>query len=301
MSKKLTIPELIAKIQSEHGADAITYGNALPPLTRVPTGVFDLDLLLDGGVPLGKLIQVTGLSKSGKSTLALTLLKNTGTVLYFDIERKFTQEHAELLGYTPEQVVVVHPSTLEEMFTILFKSLDYPLGGIILDSLPALVPKKELELKDMEKVAAVSPIAGLFSKKLTMVVAKIAHTGTVFVVVNPFRDKINAMPFGNPYNTPGGHQLKGLTTLTLTCAVKGQVKDDRLGNFGFIQAIMTEKNSLAAPMQRIELNYVYNLGFVGNVLEARNQLLLASGRTVRASNLDKSVSVDEVTEESDGT
>jgi len=299
MAAKKDIDALIASVQSKYGASSIMRGEDAAPLVRTATGLLDLDILLDGGVPHGKILTVVGQYKSGKTTLALTLAKCLGPCLFIDTDRKYTHDYATLLGYTEKQVIVVRPDTLEDMFSMVFEALNYPLGSIVLDSLPTLIPTKERENKTIGKVTSVSPIAGLMSKLLPIVVAKISQTGAVFIIVNQHRDKINAMPFQNPFGFPGGHQLKALTTLQLTCAVKGQLKDDKIGNFGVTYAVMTEKNSLGPPMQRVELNYVYEKGYVGNILEARNQLLLDSGKKVRQSTLDKAVYIEEVCEGSE--
>jgi RecA/RadA recombinase len=41
---------------------------------RLPTGILSLDLALEGGLPLGSTMQITGKAHAGKTTLALQIL-----------------------------------------------------------------------------------------------------------------------------------------------------------------------------------------------------------------------------------
>jgi circadian clock protein KaiC len=49
-------------------------GSEPTPLARVPTGIVGLDEMLQGGIPAGHLVLVTGLPGTGKTTLALQFL-----------------------------------------------------------------------------------------------------------------------------------------------------------------------------------------------------------------------------------
>jgi RecA/RadA recombinase len=49
------------------------------PLTRLPSGLADIDALLDGGFPCGRLSEIAGPPSSGRTSIALALLARTTT------------------------------------------------------------------------------------------------------------------------------------------------------------------------------------------------------------------------------
>lgn len=170
---------------------------------RVPTGSLTLDLVLDGGYPRSKIVEVYGPQAAGKSTITLHFLAQCkGPKLLIDCEQSFSREYAEALGVNLKNTFICQPSTLEEAGDILIKLLPN-MEGVVFDSIAEATPKKELE-GDMETESV-----GLKAKKMSQLMRLIKateHTATI-LFVNQTRQTVG-MSYGPTTTTPGGNAAK---------------------------------------------------------------------------------------------
>ena len=117
----------------------------------ISTGSLSLDIALGGqGIPRGRVVEVFGPESSGKTTLALHVAaqgqKGGGIAAIIDAEHAFDPTWAKKLGVDLDTLLVSQPSSGEEALQIvemLVKS--NAVDVIIVDSVAALVPRKELE------------------------------------------------------------------------------------------------------------------------------------------------------------
>ncbi len=75
--RRRKLDALVAQLQFEHGPRAIRRaepGEHTPAVARIPTTFTELDALLDGGVPRGRISEVIGPMTSGKLTLAAKVI-----------------------------------------------------------------------------------------------------------------------------------------------------------------------------------------------------------------------------------
>lgn len=88
----------------------------------IPTGIPELDLQLGqkGGYPVGKIIELFGFERCGKTTAALQAAaewqRRNGIVFFIDTEKSYDPVRARQLGVDTEQVVVMEADTVEEIF-----------------------------------------------------------------------------------------------------------------------------------------------------------------------------------------
>ncbi|XP_062117883.1 DNA repair protein recA homolog 2, mitochondrial isoform X4 [Humulus lupulus] len=94
-------------------------------IRRVPvisTGSLKLDLALGiGGLPKGRFVEIYGLEASGKTTLALHIIKEAqkvgGVCAYFDVENAIDPFLAESMGVDTQSLLISHPNSAENLLS----------------------------------------------------------------------------------------------------------------------------------------------------------------------------------------
>jgi len=90
----------------------------------ISTGSTMLDLAIsnrpNGGLPVGRIIEITGLEASGKSLLAAHALADTqrkgGLAVYIDTENAVSREFLEAIGINLKDMLYVPLDTVEDIF-----------------------------------------------------------------------------------------------------------------------------------------------------------------------------------------
>ncbi|MCL8207743.1 MAG: DNA recombination/repair protein RecA [Actinomycetia bacterium] len=194
---------------------------------RVPTlstGLMSLDLALNGGLPQGRVVEMWGNKSVGKSTLAQQAIgqylrdHQEGWALLIDAEGTYLPSWGALFGVDPERTFVARGGMMEqEMYAekqlgIVEKVLlaDHPPGIIVVDSIPALVPKAEWE-DDLED-RTMGLLAELLGRFLRRIVGsgRLEKAGTTLILVNQVREKTGArspIPGYTPETRPGGRAI----------------------------------------------------------------------------------------------
>ncbi|KAK1279232.1 hypothetical protein QJS04_geneDACA003662 [Acorus gramineus] len=90
----------------------------------IPTGSLKLDLALGiGGLPKGRMIEIYGKEASGKTTLALHVIKEAqklgGYCAYLDVENAMDPSLAEAMGVDTKNLLISHPISAEASFHIV--------------------------------------------------------------------------------------------------------------------------------------------------------------------------------------
>lgn len=279
MSKETTpqqrINEAIKGLRKQFGDDVIMSNddNGHAAVEALSTGCYSIDTALGcGGLPKGRVIEVFGEESSGKTSLTLFFIsqvqKNGGICAFIDAEHAFNRSFATAIGVDVDKLLVSQPSTLEEaMETVRALALTNAIDLIVLDSVAALVPKKELEGEEMLK-DSVAEQARLMSKSLRILTGEIARSKTVAIFINQLRDKVGVF-FGNKDTTPGGKALKFYSSIRMK-VLKGQriTKDgDIVGNAVKMRVV---KNKVGPPWRECEFDLIYTSGvdLAGDLLEA---------------------------------
>ena len=165
-------------------------------INRWSTGIEDLDAIIGGGMPEGRVVEIFGPEGSGKTTLLYHLCGLQSLALDIPIEGTFDAERAKVFGNRPKQLLIYRAKYGEDAFnkTIKFSKAGIPLIGI--DSVPSMVPKEDAEkvLKSAEKDSIeeqrIGGTARLMNKYLPVVEEIIELTGTTLIFVNQVRDKM---------------------------------------------------------------------------------------------------------------
>jgi recombination protein RecA len=212
----------------------------------IPTGSLSLDVSIGvGGIPRGKITEIFGSEGGGKTTLALSIVKNALKLglraLYIDAENMLDYGLLkDMIGedLNKDQLVILNPDTAEDAFNMIemgLQSGDFEL--IILDSVGSLAPKKEQD--DEFEDANVGLLARLVSKFLRRNSHVVKEKNIALVLLNQVRAKIGA--YMASFETPGGHALKHFTSLRISLS-RGQ--EMKVGNetVGIMTKFVIKKN-----------------------------------------------------------
>lgn len=205
----------------------------------VSTGSTMLDLAISnrphGGLPVGKIIEFSGLEGTGKSLLCGHLIAETqrrgGHAVFFDSESAIDKNYWTALGIDISKVNCCAFTTLEELFTRLElcigafrKVASDRLLTIYVDSIAQASIEKEMESEhgiDGYNTGK-SLILGKALRKITNLIAK---QRILLVFTNQLRYNMNAGPFGDKWITPGGKSLPYACSVRVRLANLGKIKN----------------------------------------------------------------------------
>ena len=147
-------------------------------------------------------------------------------VLYLDLEHSFDGAWAEKLGIVEDTIHIMQPPDVvaEELLQTVHELIETgEVGLVVLDSIPSLVTRSEIEKKYGERTVA--SLSGLLTVFFRKIVPLLTRYGTTLLIINQVRDNMD-----NPYvvNTPGGKALKFYCSLRILFRIGSPV--DFLGN-----------------------------------------------------------------------
>lgn len=210
---------------------------------RLPTFLPELDQIMGGGVPFGRLTEIMGKNASGKSTLATLLMKSAVTLgvttVLIDTEGTADPERLGELGLDMSGIYQVKPpeskrgekkkedamsveyvaEKCEALIKAFAKTDDRLL--IVWDSIAQTAAEAELEKGVGNKQPGIK--AKAMSQFIQIIAPMVTDSNVAFVGINQARDEMGSM-FGG-VDSPGGHALHHWASLRLEVNKSTQIKE----------------------------------------------------------------------------
>lgn len=239
----------------------------------VSTGNALLDVAVSnrpyGGLPVGRIAEITGLEQSGKSLLSAHLLAETqkkgGVAVLIDTETAVNREFLEAIGVDISKLLYVSVDTVEAIFEACETIIEKVRTGdknklvtIVVDSVAAASTKKELEA-DYDKDGYATDKAIIISKAMRKITNMIGRQNICLVFTNQLRQKMNAMAFSDPWTTSGGKALAFHASVRFRLKSMGQLKvGDRI--IGIKVRAQVIKNRLGPPLRHADFSIFFDRG-----------------------------------------
>lgn len=229
-------------------------------IIRIPTGLADLDSIIGGGLPEGRILEIYGPEAAGKTSLAYHFCSLFKVRAFIDAEGTFDRNRCRnVFGNSAGKLFLRKPDTGEQAMELLLGFADAGVPLIVVDSVAAMLPESTFN-KKVEDNARIGALAKMLSETLPVLAANCGKSGSTVILINQIRDKIGALPWGDPTTTPGGKALKHFASLRLKVARKGNiVKSGR--KLGITSKIQVAKSKVCDPFGEAELPLYFASGF----------------------------------------
>lgn len=242
----------------------------------VKSGSSMLDLAIsnrpDGGFPVGRITEITGLEASGKSLLAAHALANTqeqgGLAVYIDTENAVSREFLEAIGLDLSKMLYVPLETVEDIFEAIEsivesvrKSNKDKLVTIVVDSIMGASTKIEMA-KEFDKDGYATSKAIILSKGMRKLTNMIGRERICLIFTNQLRTRLG-VAFGDPYTTSGGKAIPFHASVRLRLKSIGQIKMKKDGVeqvIGIKTRSQVIKNRMGPPLKSIDYDIYFESG-----------------------------------------
>ena len=242
----------------------------------ISTGSSLLDLAIsnraNGGLPIGRITEITGMEASGKSLIAAQLLANTqkkgGLAVYIDTENAMNEKFLTAIGMDISKMLYIQLETVEDIFEVIeniilkVKESDKNrLVSIAVDSVAAATTKIE-QSQDYDKEGWATSKAIILSKGMRKITQLIGRERVCLIFTNQLREKLGVM-FGDKYTTSGGKAIQFHASCRLRLKAVGQIKALVNGKeqvIGIKTKAKVVKNRMGPPLREAEFNIYFESG-----------------------------------------
>ena len=291
---------LVESLNKKLGDVAFILGKGdSPPETKewLSTGSTILDTIIsndidaNGGIPVGKLVEISGEAASGKSLLSYMILKDCqdkgGIPVLIDTENAANEDFLRLIGlefYPEGSLVYIQVDSIEGVFKAIediirrIRENDKDkLCCIVWDSVAGT--STDAEIQGDYGDATIGLAARLIGQGLRKIIRFIGTQRVSLVFLNQVRQKIGVF-FGDDTVTPGGKAIPFFAAVRMRLYSGGKVKagKDVLG-VGIRPKII--KNRMGPPHREADLKMYFNRGLIDE--EGWIDILLKFGKAKKIS------------------
>jgi recombination protein RecA len=244
----------------------------------ISTGSTMLDLAIanrpNGGLPVGRICEITGLEASGKSLLAAHALADTqkkgGLAVYIDTENAISREFLEAIGINLKDMLYVPLDTVEDIFesieTIVEsvrKNAKNRLVTIVVDSVAGASTKQEMS-SDYDKDGWATSKAIILSKAMRKITNFIGRERICLIFTNQLRTRLG-VSFGDQWTTSGGKAIAFHSSVRLRLKSVGQIKlakssDAPEAVLGITTRAQVVKNRMGPPLRSVDYEIYFDSG-----------------------------------------
>lgn len=241
----------------------------------ISTGATILDVAVSnrphGGIAVGRITELSGLPGTGKSLVSAHLIANTqkrgGVGVLIDTETAVNPEFFKAVGIDINKLVYVHLQTVEEIFDAIVNIIEKVRAGkeknklvtIVVDSVSAASTKQEME-SDFGKDGYATSKAIIISKAMRKITGLLGRERIALVFTNQLRQKMNAMPFQDPYTSSGGLSIPFHSSTRIRFSQTGKISNSSGDVIGVKVKANVVKNRLGPPHRTAEFEIYFNRG-----------------------------------------
>ena len=230
-----------------------------------------VNVVLGGGLPLGKVSEIAGSWSVGKSTIAYQIIaaaqKQNIPCLLLDAERAFTKEYGTSLGVDNSQLDIFRAQTAEEYLdhAVEWINTKKNRGGlVVIDAIGALLPREEAEkTAEGRSIGLQARLLGSFGRKIVPI---LDDNGIALLALNHTFIPLGQMGVASS----GGKKWEYIRSvwLILSGAYGQPVKKDATGLKTLIpMRLEVKKNKITSNMgTKIDLALIQGAGFVGDTV-----------------------------------
>jgi len=289
MAKLKSLQEGLDEMRKLYGTASVFQPNDdfKSNIPSVGTGSFNLnDAIGVGGVPCGRLIMLSGVESSGKSLLALSIIreaqKEGGIGYYIDGEFTFDPDWTSRLGVDLDKIIISQTNNAKEVFELLLgkpkkegkrlnaipgmlsneKILESGLKVVVIDSIDSLAPPMEVTSEvGKSNMALMARFLPPELRRLTPILAK---TDITIIAIMQARQTPGQI-YGDALTVSGGRALKHAASTWIDLGVMSQSKITINGKIdgekiGHKIKAKIKKNKVAPPFKEAEFTIYFQKG-----------------------------------------
>jgi recombination protein RecA len=232
------------------------------PVPRIPSGSMNLDLILGGGIPTGRITMLFGPEGGGKTTLAQHIVAEVqaqdDVAMYIDVEGKVDPMYAARCGVDFSKLLFSQPNSA----TVIFKMIEEVIKSrlvkvIIVDSLAPILTDAEIDADIGERFYAAQ--AGFLSQTLKTINGLVAQSSTALIFINQVREKIGL--YGGGETIPGGRAPKFYSALIMRVSRDKPLKRGE-NVYGQSTKVLVHKSNVSPSFRSTTFDIVYGEGIV---------------------------------------
>jgi len=216
----------IRELLKAHQIEDLDLDDTVKQRTGIPT----LDETLQGGLPVGKMVEFYGSAGGGKSALAMEVAaevqKAGGTVLWLDLESAYNPVTAAKAGIVTKDLVYIDAGICaEEALAIIEDAAITPeIDLIVVDSVAGMTPRAEIngDFGDSH-VGLVARLMSQACRKIQNSLGEVENPATI-IWINQIRATIGTMGYGPQSTTTGGKALGFYCSTRLEIVRTGNIK-----------------------------------------------------------------------------
>lgn len=246
-----------------------------------------IDLVIGGGIPRGRFIEIIGEASTAKSAYAYTIIgafqRAGAECVLIDSEAKADRSFVERLGVDFNKLHYSKGATIDQCIRLLGNvgQMADPKQPVLvvwdsLASTPGAWEMNEHMDEKKEFTGEKASRARLFSASFRAILGELARKQVTFIGINQLRTKFNFMG-STSMEAPGGKAIKFHAAVRLMMRMRGRVKhkahDVVTGMLVECEAI---KNTVAPPFRKCQVKLDFSTGFA--MYSGLDELLLRHGR-----------------------
>lgn len=260
---------LVEAMNKKFGKNAVRIGISKDKRKReyISTGILQLDKDLNGGIPVGRVTEISGENHTGKSTLALHIMaeaQKKGLMCgLIDVEGTSDDiDYMNACGVDSSKLIISNPASLEEALAIA--EMWQKSGEVhvcMFDSIASSLATKtvlEAEIGESRRMGTPQQELAEYFIKYQMANNGLSREDSrpfTLIVINQLRSKINS--YGDPDYTPGGRAKEFAYSVRIRLR-KGDWIKEKDTIVGQITKYKIDKNKLGIPYRSGEVDFYFD-------------------------------------------